>query len=274
MTDTIQFDDGAAYERYMGRWSQLAGDAFLEWLAPARGLQWLDVGCGNGAFTEMIAERLSPASVHGIDPSEEQLAYARVRPSLRHATLEKGDAMALPFANDSFDAAVMPLVIFFVPEPAVGVAEMARVVRAGGLVAAYAWDMLGGFPYALLQDEMRAVGAPIPVPPSSDASRLDAMRELWIGAGMHDVETCQIEVERVFANFGEYWDTIHGGPSVRRQLAAMDTGKLALLEARLRERLQPDAQGRITCSARTNAVKARVRSGAAVLASPHSSAVS
>ena len=70
MTTEIRFDDGAAYERYMGKWSQLAGEAFLDWLAPAPGLRWLDVGCGNGAFTEMLAERCAPASVKGIDPSE------------------------------------------------------------------------------------------------------------------------------------------------------------------------------------------------------------
>lgn len=85
MTTEIRFDDGAAYERYMGKWSQLAGEAFLDWLAPAPGLRWLDVGCGNGAFTEMLAERCAPASVEGIDPSEAQLAYARVFRSRKRA---------------------------------------------------------------------------------------------------------------------------------------------------------------------------------------------
>ena len=73
-TNEIRFDDGAAYERYMGKWSQLAGETFLEWLAPESGLRWLDVGCGNGAFTEMLLERCAPVSVQGTDPSEEQLA--------------------------------------------------------------------------------------------------------------------------------------------------------------------------------------------------------
>src|ERR1044071_2918110 len=115
----------------MGKWSQLAGDAFLDWLAPKSGLRWLDVGCGNGAFTEMIVERCAPASVWGIDPSEGQLAYARTRPAARVAQVRQGDGMALPFGEDEFDVAVMPLVIFFVPEPAKGVAEMARVVGPG-----------------------------------------------------------------------------------------------------------------------------------------------
>jgi 2-polyprenyl-3-methyl-5-hydroxy-6-metoxy-1,4-benzoquinol methylase len=68
------FDDGAGYERYMGTCSRLAGEIFLDWLAPKSGLRWLDVGCGNGAFTERLVERCAPVSVEGIDPSEEQLA--------------------------------------------------------------------------------------------------------------------------------------------------------------------------------------------------------
>src|SRR5258706_16044692 len=127
-TNEIRFDDGAAYERYMGKWSQLAGRAFLDWLAPKPGLRWLDVGCGNGAFTEMLVERCAPVSMHGIDPSEAQLAYARSRPALRDAEFRSADAMALRFPDSTFDAAVMPLVIFFVPDPARGIAEMVQFV--------------------------------------------------------------------------------------------------------------------------------------------------
>ena len=132
MADSIRFDDGAAYDRYMGKWSELVGEAFLDWLAPRPGLRWLDVGCGSGAFTAMLVARCAPVAVQGIDPSEGQLAYARARAALRTAQFCQGDAMALPFADDTFDAAVMPLVIFFVPDPARGVAEMARVVCPGG----------------------------------------------------------------------------------------------------------------------------------------------
>src|SRR6478672_6698437 len=79
VTDEIRFNDGAAYERYMGVWSQLAGEGFLDWIAPDSGLRWLDVGCGNGAFTEMLVERCAPSAVQGIDPSAEQIAFARAR---------------------------------------------------------------------------------------------------------------------------------------------------------------------------------------------------
>jgi len=260
-TSQIRFDDGAAYERYMGKWSQLAGETFLDWLAPKPGLRLLDVGCGNGAFTEMLVERCAPVSVQGIDPSGAQLAYARTRPALRVAQFHQGDAMALPFPDDTFDAAVMPLVIFFVPEPAKGVAEMARVVCPGGSVAAYAWDMLGGgFPYDALWVEMRAMGVAVPLPPSPDASRIDAMRDLWRGPGLEAVETREIIVQRTFADFDDYWTTILGGPSTGRGLAAMASEDLARLKARMHERLPADGARGITCSARANAVKGRVAS--------------
>jgi SAM-dependent methyltransferase len=167
--------------------------------------------------------------------------------------------MALPFPDDTFDAAVMPLVIFFVPDPAKGVAEMARVVCAGGSVTAYAWDMVGGgFPYEALHDEMRGLGVAVPTPPSPDASRIDALRDLWAGAGLDSVETREITVQRTFADFDDYWTTVRGGPSVGPQLAAMASEELALLKARMRARLPANADGRITYSARANAVKGRV----------------
>jgi SAM-dependent methyltransferase len=258
MTNQIRFDDGSAYERYMGKWSRLAGETFLDWLAPESGLRWLDVGCGSGAFTEMVVERCAPALAQGIDPSQEQLAYARKRPASRIAQFRQGDAMALPFPADTFDVAVMPLVIFFVPDPATGVAEMARVVCPKGIVAAYAWDMGGGgFPYETLKVEMRELGAEVPEPPAPDASRIDAMRDLWTGAGMDAVTTREITVERTFADFDDYWTTILGSASAGSRLAAMAPQDLERLSARMRERLPTDVTGRITCSARANAIKGR-----------------
>jgi SAM-dependent methyltransferase len=255
----IRFDDGAAYERMMGRWSQLAGAIFLDWLAPPTGLRWLDVGCGNGAFTELLVERCAPATIQGIDPSEGQLAFARTRPAARVAQFRQGDAMALPFPDDAFDVAVMALVIFFVPDPAQGVAEMVRVVRPSGTVAAYAWDMLGGgFPLDAMQGEMRALGAPPPRAPRDDASRMDAMRDVWTEAGLEAVETREITVQRTFADFDDLWTTSRMGAGVGPTIAAMAAGDVERLQARLRARFPADATGRITYSARANAVKGRV----------------
>lgn len=259
MTDQIQFNDGAGYERYMGVWSQRVGEAFLDWLAPATGLHWLDVGCGNGAFTELLFTRSAATMVDGLDPSEAQLAFARTRFAPEVAHFHLGDAMAQPFADAVFDAAVMPLVLFFVPEPARGVAEMVRVVRPGGTVAAYAWDMRGGgFPYETLQQELRALGAQVPMPPSLDASKQDVMEALWTSAGLDAVATRAITVERTFADFDDYWTTVTVGPSVGRPLASISDADREVLRTRLRERLKPAADGRITCRATANAVRGRV----------------
>ena len=260
-TPQIRFDDGAAYEGFMGAWSRLAGDVFLPWLAAEPGRRWVDVGCGNGAFTEMLVERCAPVEVQGIDPSPEQIAFARQRLAGSVASCQVGDAMALPFADAAFDAAVMALVIFFVPDPARGVAEMVRVVRPGGSVSAYAWDMLGGgFPFAAVSQELVALGAPVLLPPSVEASRIEAMSALWQDAGLVEVETLSFSVERTYASFDEFWRIAQTGPRVAPCVAAMSPAEVALLQDRLRARWTADERGRITGSARANAVKGRVAS--------------
>src|SRR5215469_5337004 len=140
----IRFDDGASYERMMGVWSRLVGNIFIDWLAPRPGWRWIDIGCGNGAFTELLVDRCAPGGVEGIDPSESQLAFARTRSAARMATFSRGDAMALPFADDRFDAVVMALVIPLVADPAKAVSEMVRVAVPGATVATYVWDLVGG----------------------------------------------------------------------------------------------------------------------------------
>jgi ubiquinone/menaquinone biosynthesis C-methylase UbiE len=255
----IRFEDGLSYERYMGDWSQRVGSVFLHWLAAPTGLKWIDVGCGNGAFTELLVERCAPTEVIGIDPSEAQLDFARKRPAARLAKFDRGDAMALPFPADAFDAAVMALVIFFVPDPAKGVAEMVRVVRPGGMVAAYAWDMFGGgFTLEPLRIEMRAMGVTPMNPPSVEASRIEAMRDLWRGAGLDAIETREITVQRTFADFEDFWTISLLGSSIRPTVAAMSPADIDLLKTRVRARLPADAAGRITYEARANAVKGRV----------------
>ena len=236
-TDSIRFNDGAAYERYMGKWSQLAGETFLDWLAPEPGLRWLDVGCGNGAFTEMLVERCAPVSVQGIDPSEEQLAFARTRARVAGRTVSSGrcHGAAVPrrHVRRGGHAAGDLLRSRSGPGRCRNGASGPSGRPRRGLCVGHAG---GGFPYDALQAEMRGMGVAVPAPPSPDASRIDAMRDLWKGAGLDAVETREIAVQRTFADFDDYWTTIFVGPSVGPSLAAMASEEIARLKARMRAR--------------------------------------
>jgi ubiquinone/menaquinone biosynthesis C-methylase UbiE len=255
----IRYDDGAAYERMMGAWSRLAGEIFLDWLAPPPGLRWIDIGCGSGAFTELLIERCAPAEVQGIDPSEAQLSFARARSAGRMVQFHQGDASALPFGEDSFDAAVMALVIFFVPDPTKAIAEMARVVRPGGTVATYVWDMMGGgHPLELMHAEMQAMGFTAPRPPRSDASDAGSLRRLWTKAGLDAVEMREIAVQRTFADFEDFWTTSVMAATVSQTIAAMAPDDVDSLKTRMRARLPADGAGRITHGARANTIMGRV----------------
>jgi SAM-dependent methyltransferase len=259
-TQQIRFDDGAAYERGMGGWSVPAGEVFLDWVAPAQGLRWLDVGCGNGVFSEVAMRRCAPVSMHGIDPSPAQISYAQGRPAAKGAVFQLGDAMALPFGDGDFDIATMALVIFFVPDPAKGVAEMVRAVRPGGIVAAYAWDILGGgFPFHPVQAAVRAMGVTPPYPPSVAAAAIDRLQALWTEAGLVSVETRTIEVEREFRNFEDYWETSTNSQALRPVLANLDADGLQRLQAAVREKLAVAPNGTVRYQARANAVKGIVK---------------
>ncbi len=255
----IRFDDGAGYERMMGVWSRSAGAIFLDWVKPGTGLRWIDIGCGNGAFTELIVEHCAPSEIQGVDPSEGQLAFARNRAGARPAKFQIGDAMALPFPDARFDIAVMALVLFFVPDAIKGVSEMRRVTRPNGTVAPYLWDMPGGgFPLQPIQDEMKTMGLPVVRPPSAEASRIEVLRRLWVDAGFEQVETREIAVQRTFADFDDLWSTIPASPSIAAALASVSHADIEQIKKRVRARLPADAAGRITYGARANAIKGRV----------------
>ena len=179
------FTDGEAYERLMGRWSRLVGEVFLDWLGVPKNLRWLDVGCGNGAFTETLIGHCGPETVIAIDPSDDQLVYARTRRGVKTAEFQVGDAQKLPFAAHSFDVAVMALVISFLPDPAQAVAEMARVVRPGGWVATYMWDIPGGgAPTDPIYVAMESMGMTSVRPANPVVSRREALQNLWEKTGL------------------------------------------------------------------------------------------
>lgn len=257
--EPIRFSNGAAYERMMGVWTRSVGDIFLDWLALPTGLAWVDIGCGTGAFTQLVVDRCAPSEIQGVDPSEGQLAFARERPAAKKAGFLLGDAMALPFEDNHFDAAVMALVLFFVPEPEKGVAEMMRVVRPGGTVAAYVWDIPnGGFPIDPIIAELRAMGKTPVLPPSADVSALDALEALWRRCGLDAVEARPIVVERTFADFEDYWLTTLGAGSLGDRIAAMPDSERQRLKDGTRARLPAEANGRIVQKAWANAAKGRV----------------
>ena len=200
------FTDGETYERLMGRWSRSVGVQFLDWLDLPKGLRWLDVGCGNGAFTEVLAAHVTPSELTGVDPSKEQIAFAKIREGAKLAQFRVGDAQALPFSDGSFEVAIMALVISFVPDPAKAVSEMARVVRPGGMVAAYMWDSSNSSPHGPLYATMSALGFPI-ASRSNNASRAQH-HALPLGAGWddvnrdsHDRNSCHVFRFRRFLGF-------------------------------------------------------------------------
>ncbi|MGN6748512.1 MAG: class I SAM-dependent methyltransferase [Xanthobacteraceae bacterium] len=253
------FGDGKAYERLMGRWSRLAGEKFLDWLAPAKNLKWIDVGCGNGAFTEVLMARCGPASVVGVDPSEGQLAYARGRPGVQGADFRVADAQALPFPDNSFDAASMALVIVFVPDPLKAARELNRVVRPGGIAATYMWEFPDGFPFTPMALAMKDLGLTPPERPNVEASTRDAMRAIWENAGFAALETTVIRIRVQFSSFDDFWDsaTVPVGPS-GKALSALTPSVREQLKARLRERLPIAADGTIAYEAFANAIKGTV----------------
>jgi SAM-dependent methyltransferase len=254
-----QFGDGAAYERMMGRWSHLVGEKFLDWLDAPNGLRWIDVGCGNGAFTEVLIGRCAPAAVTGIDPSEQQIAYASERPSVTTARFRVAHAQDLPFEDHSFDAAAMALVISFVTDPQKAANEMARVVKHGGPVATYMWDIPGGgLPVNPIYMGLMAIGAGDLRPVMAPQSNLDNMQKYWERAGMTDVATEVIRIQVAYDDFDDFWTSCNVpiGPS-GNAVANLAPAEREELKAHLRRTLKPAPDGRIIYDAFCNAVKGR-----------------
>lgn len=253
------FTDGEAYEKRMGRWSRIVGEGFLEWLAAPHGLRWIDVGCGNGAFTEVLIARCAPSAVSAVDPSEAQLNYARTRPGAKLADYRVGDAQALPYPDHSFDAAAMALAISFVPDPVKAAAEMRRVVKPGGWVATYMWDLPGGgIPIAPMFRALKSLGVAVSVP-GLEVSQQDNMRALWEKAGLEAVDTCVIRIPVVYTDFNDFWQSysVPDGPS-GVAIRKMSSSQIDQLKATVREELPTNPDGHIAYEAFANAVRGRV----------------
>jgi ubiquinone/menaquinone biosynthesis C-methylase UbiE len=260
MTETSFFTDGEAYERLMGRWSRAAGEVFIDWLALPPGLNWLDVGCGTGAFTELILARCAPAQVSAIDPAKDQVAYARARPGAASASFRVGDAQSLPYADNTFDVATMALVITFVPDPTKAVAEMTRATKPGGSIGTYMWDFFGkGFPQEPLRDALQAMNVTVPPTLGIENARMENLRRFFESAGLKQVATRTIEIEVSYSNFDDYWASQTGlaNPAIQA-IRKMPSTQVERLKDNLRKTLPTDRSGRIAYPARANALKGRV----------------
>lgn len=254
----VRFSDGASYDHMMGPWSRSVGELFLDWLDPAPDLDWIDVGCGSGAFTSLIVERCQPSTILGIDPSQAQLDYALQRGLPQAARFEVADATSLPIVSRSIDVAVAALVVHFMPDPAAGVREMARVTKSGGVVAAYAWDLLkGGFPYDDLYSRMTLIGFPPPLPPSPAAGDMQHMLNRWEAAGLTGIKMQAFTVTRQFADFDEYWSTATTSPRIAAALQRIPPEPLAQLREHVRASVPYGEHGTVVPKATANAIVAR-----------------
>ncbi len=248
------FADGDAYERTMGRLSRVAGEKFLDWLSLPGGLRWLDAGCGTGSFTNLLLDRNSPSFVSAIDPSEEQIAFAKGRPASSRVHYRQGDAMELPFGADEFDVAVMALVIQYIPDRTKAMSEMTRVVRQRGTIAAYVWPGRNeGHPMQLLSDAVQSIGKQESRRPGNQMRTIDALIELFGASGLEAIDSRSIGIELEFKDFEDCWSA--QPPDNIRDLSPWDTARV---KAAFRERLPAEASGRISYTAQANAIRGQV----------------
>jgi SAM-dependent methyltransferase len=239
-----------AYDRYMGRYSVLLSPQLADRAGVCRGQRVLDVGCGPGALTAELVARVGPGAVSAVDPSEPFVAAARERHP--EVSVTRASAEQLPFADQTFDAVLAQLVVHFMSDPRAGVAEMRRVTRRDGVVAACVWDHAGGQgPLTAFWEVATELD-----PEIADESRLVGSREgdlaqLWQAAGLRDVEETALSVSLEHPSFEEWWEpfTFGVGPA-GAYVAGLDAGRQAQLREHCREAL-PDAPFVLTARAWT-----------------------
>ncbi|MEV6326113.1 class I SAM-dependent methyltransferase [Streptomyces sp. NPDC051909] len=260
------WETGAAYERYMGRWSRLVAARFTEWLGRPEGLRWLDVGCGTGALSATVTDRCRPRALLGVDLSEPFVRTARAQ--VPGGGFAVADATALPVPDGAYDVAVSGLALNFLPAPATGATELARAVRPGdGLAAAYVWD------YAETPGFLRRFwDAVATVDPASAVAldegrrfplcRPERLHSLWTDAGLTDVTTAPIDVPTVFTGFADLWDPFLAGqgpaPAYVTSLTPGDRDRVRTAYA---ESVPLERDGSITLTARAWAVRGRRPAG-------------
>jgi SAM-dependent methyltransferase len=202
----MSFDVAAdAYGRYMGRFSEPLAVRFAAELGLQPGQRVLDVGCGPGALTAVLADTLGAGSVSAIDPSEPFVAAVRVR--LPGVDVRHGVAEALPWPDAMFDCAVAQLVVLFMADPVAGLSEMARVTRPGGTVAATVWDYGGGTaPLSIFWGGALDVDPEAPGETHMAGTAAGQLDELFRRAGLTDIESSLLSISVDFASFEQWWE--------------------------------------------------------------------
>ena len=245
----MTFDVAAdAYTWFMGRFSSPLAVRFLDLVSPRPDAHALDVGCGPGALTTVLVERLGTDSVAAIDPSGPFVAALRER--MPAVDVRRGEAEQLPFDDDSFDVALAQLVVHFMRDPVAGLREMARVTRPGGTVAANVWDLAGGHaPLTTFWDAVAELDPSAPDESGLPGTREGQLASLFEAAGLEDVEPSRLTVRVGFGSFEEWWEpyTLGVGPA-----GAYVAGLDAVRRAELRElcaRRLPSAAFTIEASA-------------------------
>lgn len=204
----------AAYDRFMGRYSVLLGPQLADLAKVSAGQRALDVGCGPGALTGELVMRLGPEAVSAVDPSEPFVAAVRER--YPGVDMQRAGAEKLPFPDQAFDATLAQLVVHFMKDPVAGLAEMRRVTRRHGVVAACVWDHAGDHgPLAPFWEAARQLD-----PEVDDESQLPGVREGHLGelfqeAGLHQVEETSLTVAVEHRTFDDWWEpfTLGVGPA-------------------------------------------------------------
>ena len=203
--------DVGAYDHFMGRYSNRLAHEFAAAGGVRPGDRVLDVGCGPGALTSVLAGIVGPEQVSGVDPTEAFVEHTRRR--VAGADLRVGPAEALPFEDGTFDRALSQLVFHFVDDPAASVAEMVRVTRPGGLVGACVWDATGGMTMIRAYwDAAREVDPKAPDEAERFGSNPGQLAGLWRDAGLGDVSEGLLTVSSSYDDFDELWDSFLVAP--------------------------------------------------------------
>jgi SAM-dependent methyltransferase len=199
------FSAVAGYDRFIGRFAEPLAPIFADFAGIGPGQRVLDVGCGPGALLGELVRRLGAASAVGVDPSHAFVEAARAR----HPTVEVeiGAAEELSFPGDSFDATLAQLVVHFMRDPVVGLAEMARVTRSAGTVAACVWDHAGRTgPLELFWSAAREFDPDVDDESGRAGTRQGELGELFVLAGLVDVEETALTVAVEYPGFDEWWE--------------------------------------------------------------------